>query len=98
MQTFLRALGIHVAFSREGRAGNRIIRIQKACENSVSIVGTASSVFDHRQDSPQTAPAPVQLVAGASFISVARWWPVSGVAYRFPAEPVRSTAASISTI
>jgi hypothetical protein len=26
-QTFLRALGIEITFSREGRAGNRIIRI-----------------------------------------------------------------------
>jgi hypothetical protein len=32
-QTFLRALGIEIAFGREGRAGNRIIRMKAAVEN-----------------------------------------------------------------
>jgi hypothetical protein len=31
-QTFLRVLGIHIAFSREGRAGTRVIRIYKTPE------------------------------------------------------------------
>jgi hypothetical protein len=42
-QTFLRALGIDIAFSREGRAGSRIIRIRATQENTVS---TVSSVCD----------------------------------------------------
>ena len=42
-QTFLRALGIDIAFSREGRAGSRIIRIRATQEN---IVSTVSSVCD----------------------------------------------------
>jgi hypothetical protein len=42
-QTFLRALGIDIAFSREGRAGNRVIRMRTSVENTVS---TVSSVRD----------------------------------------------------
>jgi hypothetical protein len=42
-QTFLRALGIDIAFSREGQAGSRIIRIHATQEN---IVTTVSSVCD----------------------------------------------------
>ena len=37
-QTFLRALGIEVAFSREGRAGSRVIRIRGTPETTVSTV------------------------------------------------------------
>jgi hypothetical protein len=37
-QTFLRALGIEIAFNREGRAGNRVIRIRTSLENTVSTV------------------------------------------------------------
>ena len=48
-QTFLRALGIDIAFSREGRAGRRIIRIRRTLEDTVS---TVSSVCD------QPAPRP----------------------------------------
>jgi hypothetical protein len=47
-QTFLRALGIDITFSREGRAGS-IIRIRATQEN---IVSTVSSVCD------QPAPRP----------------------------------------
>jgi len=39
-QTFLRALGIDIAFSREGRAGSRIIRIRTTQENTVSTVSS----------------------------------------------------------
>src|SRR5207247_10901889 len=39
-QTFLRALGIDIAFSREGRGGSRIIRITVS---TVSIVSAARS-------------------------------------------------------
>ena len=38
VQTFLRALGIEIAFSREGRAGNRIITMRTSLENIVSTV------------------------------------------------------------
>jgi hypothetical protein len=39
-QTFLRVLGIDIKFSREGRAGTRIIRIRATQENTVSTVST----------------------------------------------------------
>ena len=39
-QTFLRALGIDIAFSREGRAGSRVIRMRTSLENTVSSVST----------------------------------------------------------
>src|SRR5262249_9356990 len=42
-QTFLRTLGIDITFSREGRAGSRIIRIRATQEH---IVSTVSSVCD----------------------------------------------------
>jgi hypothetical protein len=51
-QTFLRALGIEIAFSREGRAGSRVIRMRSYPENTVSTVsgvrdnGDASSSAD----------------------------------------------------
>ncbi len=49
-QTFLRTLGIEIAFSREGRAGTRIIRVSASAENTVStvsIVGTGRSNGAH---------------------------------------------------
>src|SRR5207245_10884317 len=39
-QTFLRALGIEVAFAREGRAGARRIRIYSISANTVSTVSS----------------------------------------------------------
>jgi hypothetical protein len=42
-QTFLRALGIEIAFSREGPAGNRIITICTSLENIVSTVSNDST-------------------------------------------------------
>jgi hypothetical protein len=42
-QTFLRALGIEITFSREDRAGSRAIRMRTSLENTVS---TVSSVRD----------------------------------------------------
>jgi hypothetical protein len=50
VQTFLRALGIDIAFSREDRAGSRTITIRATQEN---IVSTVSSVCD----SPAPRPA-----------------------------------------
>jgi hypothetical protein len=41
-QTFLRALGIEITFSREGRVGSRVIRIRNTLEETVSIVSTGS--------------------------------------------------------
>ncbi len=55
-QTFLRALGIDIAFSREGRAGSRIIRIRATQENTVSTVSTVSIVRDHGRRATATGP------------------------------------------
>jgi hypothetical protein len=52
-QTFLRALGIDIAFGREGRAGSRVIRMHTTLANTVSIV---SSVRDHGLGSQQPSP------------------------------------------
>jgi hypothetical protein len=57
-QTFLRALGIDITFSREGRAGNRIIRMRATHENTVSTVCTVSSSGDNGAGLAQAAPAP----------------------------------------
>jgi hypothetical protein len=45
-RTFLRALGIEITFSREGRAGSRIIRMHTSLENTVSTVSSVSSIHD----------------------------------------------------
>jgi hypothetical protein len=45
-QTFLRALGVDITFSREGRAGTRVIRIRRSAENNVSTVSTVSRIRD----------------------------------------------------
>jgi hypothetical protein len=68
-QPFLRALGIEITFSREGRLGNRIISIRKSRENTVSTVSTVSSVSsvgDNRStaQAAPSPPAPAQLNAG----------------------------------
>jgi hypothetical protein len=57
-QTFLRALGIDITFSREGRAGRRIIRMRATCENTVCTVSTVGSIGDDGVGSAQAAPAP----------------------------------------
>jgi hypothetical protein len=51
-QTFLRALGIEIAFSREGRAGTRVIRISRPVENNVSTVSWVGH-NGHKLDEPQ---------------------------------------------
>ena len=60
-QTFLRALGIDIAFSREGRAGSRVIRIRATHETTVS---TVSSVRHNgsQSGSGQPPPAPTGAV------------------------------------
>jgi hypothetical protein len=42
-QTFLRTLGIEIAFSREGRTGTRVIKMSTSAEHTVSTVSTARS-------------------------------------------------------
>ena len=42
-QTFLRALGIDIAFSREGRAGSRVIRMRTSLESTVSTVSSVTN-------------------------------------------------------
>jgi hypothetical protein len=61
-QTFLRAVGIDIAFSREGRAGNRVIRMRASRENSVgtvSGVGEVGSRSAAEQPPPQCSSSPV---------------------------------------
>src|SRR5215472_4445304 len=57
-QTFLRVLGIHIAFGREGRAGTRVIRIRTRPENTVSTVSIVRD-NDHDPHSSQGPPNPV---------------------------------------
>jgi hypothetical protein len=52
-QTFLRALGIEISFTREGRGGSRVIRMRRSFENTVSTVSSvrngAGPVSDQRR-------------------------------------------------
>jgi hypothetical protein len=41
-QTFLQALGVEITFSREGRAGTRVIRMRRSTEKNVSTVSYVS--------------------------------------------------------
>jgi hypothetical protein len=43
-QTFLRTVGIEITFSRDGRAGTRMIRVSTAVESTISTVGIVSDV------------------------------------------------------
>jgi hypothetical protein len=52
-QTFLRALGIDIVFTREGRAGSRVIRMRSCLENTVS---TVSSVSGNGSDAAHNSP------------------------------------------
>jgi hypothetical protein len=54
-QTALRTLGINMTFGREGRAGTRIIRMNKALDCTVS---TDSSVRNNGSQSGQRHPTP----------------------------------------
>jgi hypothetical protein len=67
-QTFLRALGIDIAFSREGRAGSRVIRMRSSPENTVSTVSTVSSVGDNggASGSAGRSPGPVDALCNDS--------------------------------
>ena len=55
VQTFLRTLGIEVTFSREGRAGTRMINVSTSAEHTVS---TVSSVRDDGSLSWSGQPRP----------------------------------------
>ena len=61
VQTSLRTLGIDISFSREGRAGSRVIRIRTSLENCVS---TISSVCEGGPEprSEQLPRSPASLV------------------------------------
>jgi hypothetical protein len=54
-QPFLRALGIQIAFSRESRAGTRVIRIYTRAED---IAMTVSTVSDNRHGADLSHPRP----------------------------------------
>jgi len=56
-QPFLRGLGIHIAFGREGRAGTRVIRIHTRPEDTVSTVSVRHT--DHDPGSNERPPGPV---------------------------------------
>jgi hypothetical protein len=63
-QSFLRTLGIEIAFGREGRLGMRTIRITAAGENRfhniVSTVSRVSRVSDNGDGAGPNHPRPVQ--------------------------------------
>jgi hypothetical protein len=63
-QTSLRTLGIDISFSREGRAGTRVIRLRRSAENSVSTVSTVSRVRDC-----ESQPDPEERSLGRSWTS-----------------------------
>src|SRR5262249_31837000 len=58
-QTFLRTVGIEIAFSREGRTGTRIIRVSTAAEETVSTVSSVSIVSPVREK-----PDPSRIAVG----------------------------------
>ena len=66
-QTFLRALGIEVAFSREGRAGSRVIRIRATPETTVSTVRDHGTLRSGQ-------PPPVRDLTSARRCSCRRSW------------------------
>jgi len=55
-QTSLRALGIEITFSREGRGGTRIIRMVSRENPSGATVSTVSTVRDDAPFEPEQAP------------------------------------------
>jgi hypothetical protein len=58
-QTFLRTLGIEITFSREGRAGNRIIQVSTDAEATVSTVSIVSAVRGNGPPGDQAISAAV---------------------------------------
>jgi hypothetical protein len=64
-QTFLRALGIEIAFSREGRGGSRVIRMRSS---PVSAVTSVSSISENAgaSGSADRSPGPVGAICNDS--------------------------------
>ena len=58
-QTFLRMLDIEITFSREGRAGNRIIRVSTVAETTVSTVSIVGAVRGNGAPGDQAISAAV---------------------------------------
>jgi hypothetical protein len=63
-QTFLRAVGIEIAFSREGHAGSRVIKMHTRFESSVSTVSSVRS-------NGSTSPPPRADVSAESCVELA---------------------------
>src|SRR5262249_47204590 len=59
-QTVLRTPGIEITFSREGRAGTRMIRVSTNAENTVSTVSLVSTARSHGSQDDQTILAEVR--------------------------------------
>jgi hypothetical protein len=55
-QTFLREIGIEIAFSREGRVGNRVITIRSSFDKTLGTVSTVSSVSENAPNLSLHAP------------------------------------------
>jgi hypothetical protein len=66
-QTFLRTLGIAVTFSREGRAGTRMISVNTLIEHSVS---TVSGVRDQGSRSGPKQPQPADDVRDIEYARI----------------------------
>jgi len=63
-QTFLRALGIEIIFSREGRAGSRVIKMHKSLGNAVSTVSSVRAGPGPAQNNiPRVGQAPLVMTA-----------------------------------
>jgi hypothetical protein len=67
-QPFLRALGIQIAFSREARAGTRVIKIYTRAEDTATTVSTVSTARhnNHGAGLIQSPPGPVGAPRDAS--------------------------------
>jgi hypothetical protein len=63
-QPFLRALGIVVTFTREGRTGTRVIRICTTAENTVRTVRTVS-IVRHNDHDPRSSQPPSGRIGAA---------------------------------
>jgi hypothetical protein len=72
-QTFLRALGIEMAFAREGRAGSRVIRMWTTLEDTVSAVSGVGP-NGSRARSPQPTPGPAAVLATTTAALVRLKW------------------------
>ena len=70
-QTFLRDLGIEIAFGREGHAGNRIIRIHAAVANTVSSDRDLDQNPGQKFDDDSCPDLVGQCPIGQAFVSVA---------------------------